>query len=449
MNGIDLSVIDNTITNIDEIIAYLNSVEIDYNLLEHLKTLKNNLASKDITNKDILENAINTKLMEYEIKNTQQTDNLTSLRILQETNEEFKSIGIIQTSPEKNDSNRAIDYITYTNEEGTLEVLCCDSENFINNFIQNHKNDIHNYLSKDLFRHFKEYIHRELKFVSKEEYEQDEDLKKESIIHEHQIEAAEYETMEDYKNKYSIQSNIEITVNQFGERLYRLGDGLFTFKTVNGNRVMETLKIPTLSKNNVNDLLSELDNNQEFPEVVATEPIEEGDTVKADDSYATIETIDDNNFDEEYFKEITAKRDVYDVELTAAEEHKLNIYIKYLIGKMANDIEKQVPSSHETELIYDYLESPRGEKPSIVAIYENIKSGYANEDELTNLEKEFASRYLNNKERMKDLGLDQNLNKKLELNNYKPEESGISTIVVLMEIIILAMFVIMILRLDI
>lgn len=449
MNGIDLTIIDNTITNIDEIIAYLNSVELDFNLAEHLKTLKNNLSSKDITNKEILENTINTKLMEYEMATSQQIDNLTTLRMLQETNEEFKSIGIIQTPPEKNDSNRAIDYITYTNEDGTLEVLCCDRESFINDFIESHKKEIQTFSSKDIFHHFKEYIHRELKFVSKEEYERDEAQRMSSLVREEQIEAAEYETMVDYKNRYSIQGNIEMTVDQFGERLYRLDDGLFTFKTINGNRVMETLKTPTLSKNNVDDLLTELDSTKELPKVIPTKPIEEGDKVTADDSYQSLESIDENNFDEEYFKEITAKRDVYDAELSAAEEHTLNIYIKYLITKMNKDINNQVPFNRETELIHDYLESPRGEKPSLVAIYENIKSGYADEKELTNLEKEFVSRYLNNLERMKNLGLDQTNDKKLELNKLNPDESGISTVVMLMEIIILAMFVIMILRLDI
>lgn len=449
MNGIDLTIIDNTITNIDEIITYLKDAEIDFNFSEHLKTLKNNLSSKNITNKDLLEDVINTKLIEYEMASSQQTDNITTLKILQETNEEFKKMSIIQTPPEKNDSNQYIDYITFTNENGSLEVLCCDSENFLNNFIQSHKREIQSYSSKDLFRHFKEYVHRELKFTSREEYERNEEMNQSSIVREDQIEAAEYEAMEDYKNRYSIQSNIEITVDQFGERLYRLGDGLFTFKTINGERVMETLKTPTLNRNNVDDLLSELDSPEELPEVAIIKPIEEGDKAKVDDSYGNIENIDADSFDEEYFKEITAKRDVYDVELTASEEHRLNVYIKYLITKMANDANKGIPFNHDTELIYDYIESPRGEKTSIIATYENIKLGYSNENELSDLDKEFANHYLENKEKMKALGLDRTNDKKLELNMSKPDESGVSTIVVLMEIIILAMFVIMILRLDI
>lgn len=223
MNGIDLTIIDDTITNLDEIIAYLKSIELDANMSEHLKTLKNSLSSKELANKKELENIINTKIMEYEINHSQESDNITTLRILQETNEEFKSIGIIQTLPEKNDSNRYIDYITYTNESGTLEVLCCDSKNFINDFIASHKNQIQTYSSKEVFHHFKEYIHRELKFASKEEYDQDEGMQRSSLVREAQIEEAEYETMVEYQNKYSIQGKIEITVDQFGERLYRLG----------------------------------------------------------------------------------------------------------------------------------------------------------------------------------------------------------------------------------
>lgn len=449
MNGIDLTIIDDAITNIDEIINYLNNTEMNSDLRDHLKTLKNSLSSKDIKNKEALENIINTKLMEYEMKSLEQTDNLTTLRMLQETNEEFKSIGIIQTPPEKNDSNKYIDYITFTNEYGELEVLCCDSPNFINEFIALHKNQIQTYRAQEVFKHFKEYIHRELKFVSKEEYEQDESMNNSSIVREEQIESLEYEAMEEYKNKYSIQGKIEMTVDQYGERLYRLGDGLFTFKTINGNRVMETLKTPTLARNNVNDLLDELDQEQELPEITPTKPIEEGYKAKADDNYEAIENIDEDNFDEEYFREITAKKDVYDAELNSSEEHYLNVCIKYLITKMQSDINNQIPFNHSTELLYDYLESPRGEKTSIAETYQNIKLGYIKENELSELEKEFARRYLESKEKMRNLGLDQTHDKKLELETHKMSENGISTVVMLMEIIILAMFVIMILRLDI
>ena len=449
MNGIDLTIIDNTITNIDEIITYLTNAQVDYNLSEHLKTLKNSLSSKDITNKQELESIINTKIMEYEMSLNTTKDNLTTLRMLQETNEEFKSIGIIQTTPDKNDSNRYIDYITYQNPDGTLEVLCCDSENFINDFIESHKNVIQNYSSQEIFHHFKEYIHRELKFASKEEYDQDDNLHQESTVREEQVEEVEYELMEEYRRKYSIQSKIEMTVDQFGERLYRLGDGLFTFKTVEGNRVMETLKTPTLNKNSVDDLLSELDSIEETPVIVPTTEIKEENHAPADTNYAAVENLLEDQFDEEQFKEITAKRDIYEVELSAYDEHIINVSVKYLLTKMQKDIDNSVPFNHDTELIHDYLESPRGEKASIIATYEDIKSGIAKENELSDLEKEFAQIYLNKKEQMKSLGLNQTNDKKLELNLPVNNESGLSTIVMLLEIIILAMFVIMILRLDI
>lgn len=449
MNGIDLTIVDNTITNLDEILNFLQNAESNANLSEHLKTLKNNLSSKDITNKELLEKAIDTKLIEYGLKSTESKDNITTLRILQNTNVEFKKIGIIETPPEKNDSNRYIDYITYTNDDGTLDVLCCNSHNFINDYLITHKTEIANLSPKEIFKHFEEYIHRELKFISKEEYEKDRDIKNDAQVREDQVIAAEYELMEDYKNRYAIQSKIEMTTDQFGVRLYRLGDGLFTFKTINNNRVMETLKTPTIEKNNIDEMLDELDKldvPQETPQIAPLKPKEEGDHAKSDENY---ELIESEVFDEEKFKELTAKKDVYEVELTAQEEHVLNTYIKYLIVRMEYNIEKQIPFNHDTELIYDYLESPRGEKASIVDIYQDIQLGYSDSSLLSGLEKEFARHYLANKENMQNLGLNANNVKKLELFNEKHDESGISTVVMLMEIIILAMFVIMILRLDI
>lgn len=212
---------------------------------------------------------------------------------------------------------------------------------------------------------------------------------------------------------------------------------------------METLKTPTIRQNKVDDLLAELDAVESTPQVETIKPVEEDQKTRADESYAAIELIEEYQFDEEEFKEITAKRDVYEAPLSEYEEHLLNIYIKYLLNKMKKDIENNIAYNHETELIHDYLESPRGENNSIVATYQDIKQGIAKENELSGLEKEFASIYLYNKEQMHTLGLDQTRDKKLELNFAKIDENGISTIVMLMEIIILAMFVIMILRLDI
>ena len=99
----------------------------------------------------------------------------------------------------------------------------------------------------------------------------------------------------------------------------------------------------------------------------------------------------------------------------------------------------------QIHLFRDVMEAKRGAKASYVDTFEAIKSGIAKENELDNLEKTFTEKYLKCKEKMQELKIGKNLEKKLELK----DNSGLATIIVLMELITLAMFIMMFLRLDI
>ena len=204
---------------------------------------------------------------------------------------------------------------------------------------------------------------------------------------------------------------------------------------------MQVLKPPTLKvEDEYASLLSELDDDPlevEHPETVSVA------TYK--DSFDSLETITYDTFNNTRLKEIIAKRDVYDIELTYEEQHELNVYIKYLLTHMQDTITSLKEVDEQIHLFRDVMEAKRGTKASYVDTFEAIKSGLAKENELDDLEKTFTEKYLKCKEKMQELKIGNNLEKKLELK----DNSGLATIIVLMELITLAMFIMMFLRLDI
>lgn len=453
VNNLDLNIINNEITNINELVTILNQSELNEEMIEHIKTLSNRLASMDIANKAELSELLSSKIMEYEANQQENISNQSSLNMLKSINEDFQKLNIISTKREDNDSNRYIDYLTYTNERGEVEMLSCESNATINDFIQTHINELPTMSASDVFHYFKEYVHREVEFKTPEEMKNDPDARKKAIVNDPEIEMQELNDVENYKNTYGIQEQIMVSIDNNGERIYRVGDGIIKFRTTENKREMQVLKKPSLTKiASFDEMLAEIDGSPEVEqaaEVEKTDVTTKDDNEARSDSYDSLETIDEEYFNSVNIDEIVAKRDVYDIELSYEEEHRLNLCVKFLLEHMKTNIESNKPSDGFVELATSYMGSARGDKASIIDTYMEIQDGKAKEDELNDIEKEFASKFIDYKEQMKSLGLDKNLDKKRELNNPFGPISGVTSIVVLLELITLAMFIMMFLRLDI
>lgn len=444
-NKLNLQVNNNRIINLEEVLAYLNEIEINETINQYLETLLNKIKYNEFENKDELINAITSKLLQYKsIIEEEQMNNAATLRALQEKNEDFKKINIIETKKESNDSNKNIDYLTFTNDDGTIEVLVCEGNNTLNDFIKEHSDNIGNMSAKDIFNHFQKYIHRELDFYSNEELNKRE-LNNQAIVREEETKQAEREILEEYRKKYGLLSDIEISIDPNGERLYRIGDGLFKFRTTNGKRELETLVQPSVKKDNTIDLLTELD---ETPQIEAnrTEVMNTNEKVE---TYDSLEVIDYSVFNKDDFYDLTRKRDIYEIELSASEYHRLNVYIKFLISTMIDRTRSQESNNEYGEMLKGYLESgsPSTGKESIVETYKSIQDGIINANTLSELDKEFARKYLDNLQHIQSLGLEKKNERILEL---KPNNSsGVATLVILLEIGALALFILMFLSLDI
>ena len=407
------------IVNIAVFRENLANTIMDDNIETYLTTLNNKIKNSNFKNKDELSYAIDAKLLEYQSTKANQMNNRDSLRMMIEANEDLKKLGIITTKAIDNDSNKDIDYLTYTNEDGVTEVLVCASSNTLN-----------------------EYIHVDLKFVDPNKPEEYNTLNHDrEEFQDDEVIAAEYAEVKNYSDKYSIGVDPEVTIDPNGERLYRLKDGLFKFRTVENKREMVILKTPSINLDDTNDLLTELDGEEHEYEVVSTTPIDT-DKKAIPDKYDDISVTSINEENINRVMELIQKRDVYGVELTNEELMEIDSMIKTLIESKI-DRAKDNNGAELDSLLNDYI-SRLEQKVDDPELDKN------SENTLTDLEKEFITQYNSKVEYIKENNLDMRKNKKLELElPINSTQSGVATVVMLLEIMMLALFILLFSHIDI
>lgn len=429
------------IINLNELIQELEKTDITDELEIFLTNLQNRINNSEYINKNELVSAIKGKILGYEAnKNQMIQSNSESLKLMQSFNVELKNLGIISTKKENNDSNKNIDYLTYTNESGEVEVLVCMGDNTLNEFIKSHAEEITKYKAKDIFRYFKEYIHKSLGFdLAGKNQEYEENTKEKT--REESIKQQEYEEVKKYANTYSIDAKIEVAVDPNGERIYRVKDGLFKFKTENGIRVMEILQTPSITKEDTVDLIDELKKSENNMQFVQTNIINDIDTHNPVYNYDSLPSCDLSEERINKVIELIQKRDIYGVELTSEKLMIIDITIKALIETMINRASS--PNIKEDNLLVDFM-------TPLIDKYNQINEGIIDRSILSELEIRMCEEYLHNKEYIEANNLYLN-NKKLELasDNNENYQSGIATIVILLEIMLLALFILMFSHLDI
>lgn len=430
------------IVNIAVFRENLANTVMDDNIETYLTTLNNKIKNSNFKNKDELSYAIDAKLLEYQSAKANQMNNRESLKMMIEANEDLKKLGIITTKAIDNDSNKDIDYLTYTNEQGVTEVLVCASSNTLNQYIKNNYDKIASMTAKEVFHHFKEYIHVDLKFVDPNKPEEYNTLNHDrEEFQDDEVIAAEYAEVKNYSDKYSIGVDPEVTIDPNGERLYRLKDGLFKFRTVENKREMVILKTPSINLDDTNDLLAELDGEEHEYEVVSTTPIDT-DKKAIPDKYDDISVTSINEENINRVMELIQKRDIYGVELTNEELMEIDSMIKTLIESKIDRV-KDNNGAELDSLLNDYISR-------LEQRVDDSELDNNSENSLTDLEKEFIIQYNSKVEYIKENNLDMRKNKKLELElPTNTTQSGIATVVMLLEIMMLALFILLFSHIDI
>lgn len=430
------------IINIGEFHKNLDATVMDDDIETYLITLNNRIKNSNFPNREELSHIIESKLLEYQAAKQDKMDNRESLRMMIEANEDLKKLGIITTKAIDNDSNKDIDYLTFTNESGVTEVLVCASSNTLNDYIKSNYDKISSMTAKEVFHHFKEYIHVDLRFVDptkEEDYKLlnhgDEKFQDDEIL------SSEYEEVKKYSDKYSIGCKPEVTIDPNGERIYRLKDGLFKFRTTENKREMVILKTPSINLDDTNDLLAELDGDAQEYEVVDITPINT-DKLALPVNYDEVPITSINEENINRVMELIQKSDVYGAELTSNELIEIDRMIKTLIESMVERVKGNTNSELDM-LLSDYINK-------LIEKEENEELDENSENTLTDLEREFIEKYNSKMDYIKENNLDMRKNKKLELElPNKGSESGIATIVMLLEIMLLALFVLLFSHIDI
>ncbi len=442
---------NNEIINLEEVLAALQNINNDLNSIEYLESLLNYMENQDINNKSSLIDAIRAKLLEFKSLNDNAMSSKDALDQAKRYNEDLKRINVISTSKYDNDSKKDIEYISITHEDGSVEMLVCAGSTAIGKYISEHASDVATKSADEIFKYFKETVHNELRFYKESEIDNvNPTLANQALVKEDDIKALEVEEVEKYAERIGIEGEVQVTVDPNGERIYMVADAIIKFHSdYDGNRVMDVLqesKIAKLNKESnrgYEDLMNELDgpeNNDIFTNYESAAVVNTASPSVTDEFVSINFEQEFQEFDLERLKGLLIKRDVYEQELTAEELAYIRHSIAFLIGTMLKRAENNELASDEAVTLDDYMRD-------IVAKYQAIEDGRLAANELSETDKELAHQYLENMERIEALGL-KNKPKMLELKD-EDKKSGMATAVILLEMLVIAVFVIVFLSIDI
>lgn len=439
----------NNIINLDEILEALKNISNDLNSIEYLESLLNFLEFQDIKNKDSLIDAIKSKLLEFKSVAQEELNSKEALEQARKYNEDLKRINVISTNKYDNDSKKDIEYITITHDDGSVEVLVCASSTSIGKYIADHANDVATKSADEIFKYFKETVHNDLRFYKEEELEElNPDLANSALVREEDMKALEVEEVRKYAQKMNLDENVQVTVDPNGERIYIVQDAIIKFHSdYSGNRVMDVLQEPKLTKANNNqydELLGELD-AVEHDDIFQDYTTESPATDAAAPTYSEeFDSIDFERvfpgFDINRLKSLLIQRDVYGEDLNAEDLAYITQSIAFLIGSMMERAENGALYSDEEQTLEDYM-------ADIVNKYNAIEAGTMDADELSETDKALASEYIENMDKIKALGL-RNKPKMLEKKDNE-KNSGVAIGLILVEIVVIALLVALFLSIDI
>lgn len=435
---------DNFITNINEIEESIRTLENNINSQEYLESLLNRLKFSEIKNKRDIMKVISAKLLEF--KSVEEEINLSNQKALEEMqkyNEDLKKLSIISTSKEKNDSGKDIDYISIRHDDGSVEMLVCAGHNTLAEFIHNHADMVAKMNAEDIFRYYKDNIHRELRFYDASEFDDIyPELSNSAVVREEEVKQIEIEEAEKYARTNALEGKIEVTVDPNGERIYRIADAVIKFNTNYENkRVMEVMRKPIERVNehtndNYGRLLGELDEDKtEIFDVSSIQAaLEESEQVQ----------ITGATFNKERLRELIVRKDVYEENLTAEELGYISGSISYLIETMVERSKTFEGEEIEEQNILDEYMEP------LINIYSSIEEGRIDSNELSDTDKKLVENYKDKQLAVESLGLKKKpIMKELKYDPDSVKASGIAALVILLELISIGMLVLTFLSIDI
>lgn len=436
-----------SITNIDDIRAFLSEIELDENVREYLESTVNRIENSDYTNKGELLEVLQSKLLASELKESEtELDNQEALRTMTKYNEDLKRINIIQTSKHDNDSGKDIDYITFRRPDGTVEMLATRDAKALSSYLKDHTAEATSKTADEIFHYFKEYIYREVEFMTPEQMDTvHPEAYDRAVVKDDYIRKAELQEVEKYKERYYLPYEVELAVDDEGERIYRLGDGIIKFKDSQGNRQMVILQHPTMTLNNNLETKGSTASGEKPTEDTPENPEETIETT-INEQIETANEIRQSEMTDltlEEFRELIYQKEENNRTLTIEEEAKINNFVSMLIGTMVERYSSGDIDYELEETLTDYMNG-------LIEKYNSVEEGFLPSTAITEEEKRLVEQYKEKKQELANKGLNKTNAKRLELKNQNPDErprQGIAALVIILELALVGMYIMMFLSL--
>lgn len=428
------------IDNIKEFVEYLYTFDtLPDDLITYLNYVLSQLDKFNLDNKEELVGIINQKLNDNKDNKISDKEALSEMTSL---SPEFNRLQIVNISKEYTDSKRDVEYITFEHENGETEVLFVQYQNKLEDYINQNRDRLDSITPEEVFDYLKNNVNRNLEFNTLEEIEKHPDLVKNAIVKDEDTLIQEEREVTKYMSDHNIDTDMTISVDYFGERLYKADDYICKFAYIRGERKMQVIK--------ETDMKLDIKNDEETKEEDLKEDVVE--EVSINDDISFDESIDNKQnaeldsvtyeelpivpIDEENYSFVVGLLDRKELEgyiLTAEEDLFVKSYMKSMIVAMADKDQSETLTNDEIILLENYIASNNKDVSNDNDLNVEVSNEDVKEDAIVS---KIAEEYLVSKESLEKSKHEQ---KKLILEN--DGRLGAANTVIVLELAIITMYI--------
>lgn len=366
------------IINARDLIERIQLLEYDFNSLEYLQTLLQNISNNNYGNKEQLEEVISQKISEFEnIKNGNNNENPLAEKqaLLEQINARNKAmdpnaseINIQNILREDNLSNKYSNYIELINPDGTVERLDCKNPQAFAKFFSDHINDISSWNAQEIFNFFKKYMEDKLEVVPMAEMFTNHELLEHAVLQDDQLIDNQRKAVVEYalKVQHTDLDKIGVMVDDNGDLRWTT-DGKDMLMFVDRGEYEELVlvtpgtihqQISTPEQEAAQNSINNTDHDHttalggsEKHEVVGR--IEKGNLSKEKD--AEISTDDNIEFNPQRFDELLNLREIYDQEFEMMITEKTELYS--MLASLIKEFKTKLEKGQMDATLLNYLDA--------------------------------------------------------------------------------------------
>ena len=264
-----------------DIILSWNTADIPIDIFVKIENILQKLQSDNINenlfiNEEVVISALNVKIIERENLLHPTKSNKEAFNDIVNTNDDVREkMNFIDS---KSKDGKEIDYISLRNDDNTVDVLVCRTDTEIQDYIKKHGDEIPSRSAKEIFYDMNNMFRVSLNFQRLSEDNSDPKLSKKE----------EKQKVRDAVKSFGLEGHIYVAVDCFGERIYKISDGIFKFDPT-GDGTIEILQQPR----NMRYLNKQQERPQEtFLDTMLSSVPDSNNSIEPDEEYQELEAID-------------------------------------------------------------------------------------------------------------------------------------------------------------